>query len=241
MYQNKKIIALGNFLFKYRNFLFPLTLIAIFVALPPSNLFLGSEVLESQKNILAYIIAAIGLLIRASVIGFAYIKRGGLNKKVYADTLVNTGIFAICRNPLYVGNLIIYFSIFLMHGDIFLIIFGSLLFYFIYICLIAAEENFLRGKFGAEFDEYCSKTPRWIPAFARLKTSVAGMGFDFKKVLYKDYTTIANTYIGLVAIQLYKDVLYTNDKSSLLNLGYALVALVVFTVLVRAFKKSKAN
>ncbi len=56
--------------------------------------------------IIGLIITVSGQVIRGATIGLAYIIRGGKNKKVYAEDLVTTGIFAHCRNPLYVGNIL---------------------------------------------------------------------------------------------------------------------------------------
>ena len=40
-------------------------------------------------------------------IGYEYIVRGGRQGKVYAEDLVQGGVFAHSRNPLYLGNLLI--------------------------------------------------------------------------------------------------------------------------------------
>lgn len=75
------MIAIGNFFFKWRNYLFPLFIIALFIFRAPSTLFLGSEILEHAKDAVALGLVILGLAIRGVVIGFAYIKRGGMNKK----------------------------------------------------------------------------------------------------------------------------------------------------------------
>ena len=241
MYKNKTIIAIGNFLFKHRNYLFPSLILIMFLAIPPQNTFWGSSDLLGNKTIIAFLVAIIGLGIRATVIGFAYIKRGGLNKKVYADDLVTTGIFQICRNPLYVGNVIIYLSIFLMHGSTLIIVFGTLLFTFIYVTLIAAEENFLANKFGAQFDEYCAKTPRWIPNLSKLSAAVKDMEFDFKKVVLKDYTTVFNTLAILFGIKLYEVLTFDKDYFSAFALVVAIVGMGVGIYFIKAYKKRSAE
>jgi protein-S-isoprenylcysteine O-methyltransferase Ste14 len=241
MYKNKHIISIGNFLFKNRNYLFPLAIVLLFVIVPPKNTFLGYHRAEDIKDWLALGVCLVGLGIRMSVIGFAYIKRGGLNKKVYADNLVKTGIFAICRNPLYVGNVIIYSGIFLMHGNLWVILTGTLTFTFIYICLIAAEENFLRTKFGTEFDQYCAETPRWIPRLKSLRSSVEGMEFDYKKVILKDYTTVFNTLFALIMIEIYEN--FANpgeDRSEVINYSFVIVIMVIMMTMIKLYKKKEA-
>ena len=118
----KTMVAIGNFLFKTRNWLFPLFILAVFIPFRPDSSLFGSPQI---KTAIAVAVVALGLLIRASVVGFAYIKRGGLKKKVYADNLVTEGIFGVVRNPLYVGNVLIYIGLYIMHGHPVTMVVGS--------------------------------------------------------------------------------------------------------------------
>jgi protein-S-isoprenylcysteine O-methyltransferase Ste14 len=176
------MIPIGNFLFRYRNQVFPLLIVVLFISAPPATKLFGSTNLESAKDAIAWIIALAGLLFRSIVIGYAYIQRGGLNKKVYAKNLVTEGMFSICRNPLYVGNVLIYTAIFLMHGNAFVAITGIALFCFMYQCIVYAEEAFLRDKFGAGYDAYCADVPRWIPLFGKFSQATEGMTFNINRV-----------------------------------------------------------
>lgn len=230
-------VKIGDFLFKYRNFLFPLMLVAMFVVRPPIYEYAGVREYEHIKDYIAIGIVIFGLLIRAAVIGFAYIKRGGLNKKVYADKLVVEGFFAVCRNPLYVGNIAIYAGVFLMHGDPVIFVVGNLLFLFIYHCIVRAEEFFLRNKFGADFDAYCAEVPRWWPKLGRLKAATKGMKFNFKRVLAKDYSTIMNAVFTITLIEMYEEILFYK------HVHYVLFAVIILLTTIaglgtRHFKKS---
>ncbi|MGH8507465.1 MAG: methyltransferase family protein, partial [Gammaproteobacteria bacterium] len=95
------IIRIGNFLFHYRNALFPVVYMLL--------VFESQPLLASYRlaAILGFLVALTGQLMRAVTIGLEYIKRGGLNRQVYAEKLVQGGMFAHCRNPLYVGNVMI--------------------------------------------------------------------------------------------------------------------------------------
>jgi protein-S-isoprenylcysteine O-methyltransferase Ste14 len=102
------MIAIGNFFFKYRNLLFPvIILLVIFIPSPP----VFTEKVFGPTYYWIPVIAGIaialfGQLIRAVTIGLKYMVRGGKNKEVYAEDLVTEGIFNHCRNPLYVGNIL---------------------------------------------------------------------------------------------------------------------------------------
>src|SRR4029078_8211515 len=65
---------------------------------------------------LGLLLILLGQGLRAAVIGFATINRGGQNRLIHADDLVTDGLFAHSRNPLYVGNVLILSGLFLVHG-----------------------------------------------------------------------------------------------------------------------------
>lgn len=232
------LVKTGDFLFKYRNLLFPILLVALFATHTPPSEYDGNHNYEIAKDVFAVWVVLSGLVLRAAVIGFKYIKRGGLNKQVYADTLVTEGFFATCRNPLYVGNMLIYTGVLLMHGSPFVFAVGLLMFCFIYTAIIAAEEYFLRGKFGVEYDAYCAEVPRWIPKFGRLK--IEGMEFNMNRVIAKDYTTMTNAVVAVVGLELWEQI--ETDPLSNHNVEWVvfislLVAPIVWMALVRIIKK----
>src|SRR6185369_11260885 len=144
------MICLGNFLFHYRNGLFPLAYLLLFW---PAPILFATDTLAA---VLGLGIAMLGQLVRAVTIGLAYIKRGGKDRQVYADTLVQEGLFSHCRNPLYLGNFIIIVGLGVAANSWLFILLGIPFFALAYRAIIAAEENYLRNKFGKEFDDYCA-------------------------------------------------------------------------------------
>lgn len=195
-------VRIGDFFFKYRNWFFPAVMVFVFITYMPPYEYYHQEWLEEVKDMIASAIVFSGLTVRAAVIGYAYIKRGGLGKRVYAKNLVTEGFFAVCRNPLYVGNMLIYSGVFLMHGNPYIFILGTLAMYGIYSSIIAAEEHFLRQEFGEAYQTYCQNVPRWLPKFSHIKAATQGMAFNWRRVVVKDYTTITNTGIVLAGLEL---------------------------------------
>jgi protein-S-isoprenylcysteine O-methyltransferase Ste14 len=233
----KTMVAIGNFLFRTRNWLFPLYILLVFIPFRPSNeLFGGSGALKAG---IAIAVVALGLLIRASVVGFRYIKRGGLKKKVYADDLVTDGIFGAVRNPLYVGNVLIYVGLFIMHGHPVTMLVGIVSFLFFFQCIVLAEENFLRGKFGPGFDAYCADVPRWIPRLGRLRASTEGMSFNFERTIFYEYTAVANGVMLLTATWAYGawNVPGADHTEILTRVGIVVAICVVVVGLIAGYKK----
>ncbi len=231
------LVKTGDFFFKYRNLLFPLMLVLLCLVQPPAIRFGGTELGETVKDYIALAVMLAGLGIRAAVIGFKYIKRGGLNKKVYAENLVTEGFFATCRNPLYVGNIVMYVGIFLMHGAWEVFIIGMAVFLFVYIAIVAAEEYFLRSKFGAAYDEYCRDVPRWLPKLSRLREATKGMEFNWRRVIAKDYTTIINGLFALLIIEFWEVVREPGPLVDGYEFAIALAVLVALLIGVKAAKK----
>ncbi len=181
--------------------------------------------LEEATDIIAFLMVLSGLAFRATVIGYAYIQRGGLNKKVYAKDLVTDGMFGVCRNPLYVGNMLIYSGIFLKHGSPLVMIVGIALFAFIYQCIVYAEEAFLDNKFGSGYAAYCRDVPRWIPRFSKFAESTEGMEFNFKRVIAKDYSTASAALFAIIAIEACEFLTTTPDPTQYIGYPSVLVAL----------------
>lgn len=88
------MIAIGNFLFRYRNVLFPFA--CLLALLPGAQLFAN----PLAATALGTVFAAIGQVVRAMTIGLRYIVRGGRRGRVYADDLVTEGLYAHSRNPM---------------------------------------------------------------------------------------------------------------------------------------------
>lgn len=232
----KTMVAIGNFLFKTRNWLFPLFILAVFIPFRPDSALFGSS---RTKAIIAIAVVALGLLIRASVVGFAYIKRGGLKKKVYADNLVTDGIFGVVRNPLYVGNVLIYIGVFIMHGQPITMAVGIISFLFAYQCIVFAEENFLRNKFGPGFDAYCADVPRWFPRLNKLGGAIDGMRFNVERTIFYEYTAVANGVMLLTATWAYGawNQPAADHRAILVRVAWVVAISVLMVGLIAGYKK----
>lgn len=185
------MIRIGNFLFHYRNALFPV----VYALLA----FKSARVLDDDWIAagLGFAVALAGQCLRFVTIGLEYIIRGGRGRQVYADKLVQGGVFAHCRNPLYVGNFLILLGVGLASNATLFLSVAIPFFIFAYAAIIAAEENYLRQKFGTEFDEYCARVNRLLPNFANFTKTIAGMRFNWRRVITAEY---GSTYIWLAAI-----------------------------------------
>jgi protein-S-isoprenylcysteine O-methyltransferase Ste14 len=229
------MIQIGNFFFKYRNLLFILLYGLLF--LPSPELFTENIFHADYKTwplVIGLFVTVLGQAIRGATIGLAYIVRGGKDKKVYAEHLVSAGIFSHCRNPLYVGNILMLLGVGILANSLIYVAIIMPLFLFIYQAIVLAEEHFLRGKFGADFDAYCAKVNRWIPSLKGISATFSSMEFNWKRWVLKEYTT---QFIWLAGIVLLIIRLYQIEDIKT-NSVYSIVILAIGYAIVRYLKKS---
>jgi len=233
-------IAYGNFLFRYRNILFPAVLFTLFILFKPYP-FAKDENLDIWLDITGILIILIGQGIRATVIGLAYIKRGGKQKRIDADTLVTEGIFAHCRNPLYVGNLFIIIGFLVIYNNFWVYLLGGSFFLLSYTAIVAAEESFLRRKFGTEFEQYCKRVNRWFINLSGIRKTLGTMTFNWQRVLFKDYTTFLTWFLTVFLILSFEQITYHGFENSMRFFTQAFVIIIPVLILafwVRIYKKN---
>jgi protein-S-isoprenylcysteine O-methyltransferase Ste14 len=202
---------LGNFLFKHRNLVFPVLFVLMVLDTKP---FLGDRQTEKWIYVAGFVITLSGQVIRALTIGLAYIIRGGRDKKVYAEALVKNGIFAHCRNPLYLGNILIVSGLGVAADSTVFYFIGIPFFVLSYMAIIKAEESYLTGKFGEEYREYCRKVNRLIPDLSGIRTTLKSMTFNWRRLLVKEYGT-TYTWITAMILLILKNqyILYGHELS----------------------------
>lgn len=196
---NNAIVKFGNWIFSFRNFLFPILYLFLFI--PSENLLKNSQL----AVITGLLLIIFGSAIRIATIGLEYIKRGGLKRKIYAEKLVTGGIYGICRNPMYLGNLFI-LSGFGIYANSALFTFIILpLYIFIYLAIIKAEEQFLTEKFGDEFIRYKKKVHPLIPSLRKFRGLFKNQKFNWEKVIFKEYNALFLYISSLLIIAFYQN------------------------------------
>ncbi|MFM1885670.1 MAG: hypothetical protein RL026_827 [Pseudomonadota bacterium] len=230
------LVRAGNFFFHHRNWLFPALLV---LALLPGPAMSADPV---QALWLGLAVSLAGQSVRCLTIGYDYIIRGGRNRRVYAESLVTGGLYAICRNPMYVGNLPIQWGVALATNSWTCVLVAIPLFTFIYIAIVAAEENFLRGKFGADFDQYCVDVPRWLPRLGGLAEVLRRGHYRWRRTLVKEYGTPFGWWsmmVVLASFNYWRSDQLAAHTHTLQVLWTAWGVLAVFFLVVRQLKRSK--
>jgi protein-S-isoprenylcysteine O-methyltransferase Ste14 len=78
-------------------------------------------------------------------------------------SLVAGGLYRQVRNPMYAALMVALAGEALAFGSAALAVYGGLVFVGFHLRVVAYEEPVLRAQFGASFDAYCARVPRWLP------------------------------------------------------------------------------
>jgi len=149
-------MTIGQFFFKYRSYTpLPFIIPLLLYARPTLTTLAAGGVL-----------VAIGESLRFWGVSYAG-SETRTTDKVGGSNLVTQGAFAYIRNPLYAGNILMYFGISIMANSLFpfLQIIGLLYFSIQYYYIIREEESFLKEKFKEKYEDYCNKVGRFLPKF----------------------------------------------------------------------------
>jgi protein-S-isoprenylcysteine O-methyltransferase Ste14 len=228
--------AIGTFFFQYRNAVFPFAF--LLVLLPGPRLFPDALVAAAVGAAIAFL----GQLVRGLTIGLRYVIRGGKNRRVYAEDLVTDGLYGHTRNPMYVGNLLILAGVAVASNSWGCVGIAIPLFTFVYIAIVAAEERYLRDKFGDGFAAYTREVPRWLLRLQGLRATLAESQFRWRRVLVKEYGTPTGWILGICVIALWN--LWQTEQlearaNAVEGLIIVMIATALFWLVARALKKSR--
>jgi protein-S-isoprenylcysteine O-methyltransferase Ste14 len=76
---------------------------------------------------------------------------------------VAAGPYQRVRNPMYIGGLAVLIGFGLWERSLSIVIFSLAWFVAAHLFVVGYEEPSLKRKFGATYEQYCRRTPRWIP------------------------------------------------------------------------------
>ncbi len=187
-------MTLGKFLFENRSY----------TPLP----FLIPMLLFARPTITTMLIGVVFVLIGESFRFWGVSYAGSETRttgKVGASNLVTQGPFAYVRNPLYLGNILMYFGISVMSNSLvpYLQVLSILYFTFQYYFIIKEEEGFLKTEFGEKYEHYFNNVNRFLPKFSPYDESKSSkLSMDVKAAYVSEKRTFQATFISIIMIVL---------------------------------------
>jgi hypothetical protein len=129
----------------------------------------------------------LGLGVRVFTVGFTPKGTSGRNTHGQKALQLNTtGVYSIVRNPLYLGNFLMWLGFALYCQLWWQVVIFALIFWLYYERIIFAEEEFLRRTFGEGFETWAARTPAFLPRFRQWRP--AQLPFSPRNVLKREYS-----------------------------------------------------
>jgi protein-S-isoprenylcysteine O-methyltransferase Ste14 len=188
-----------NFFFKNRSFTpIPIAVSIIYFAQP-----------DNQNILLGFAVLLAGELIRMWSVSYA----GGETRttSVGAPSLCTAGPYGFVRNPIYVGNMLMYLGIVIVAGspNLMLMALATMSFFIIqYSLIISLEEEKLDELFGPDYTTYKSNVRAIIPRFTRWKTDDDRKPLPLFKLIKTEKRTLQNVTFILTLIVVRINYLY---------------------------------
>jgi len=178
----------GEYFFRWRSYL-PLFMAVLFIlALAHFRYPFADHRLDLAWDAGCLAVALLGQIVRFFTVGFVPRGTSGRNTKgQVADALNTTGMYSIVRNPIYLGNFIIWFGLSLFMKSVWFTTVIILFFTIFYERIIFTEETFLRQKFGDAFRQWADATPAIIPRFKNWRPPT--LPFSLKSAINREYGT----------------------------------------------------
>jgi protein-S-isoprenylcysteine O-methyltransferase Ste14 len=153
---SRPVVRAGAWLFRQRTWI-PVPLALALLLIPPEkppSWFL---------TILGFALVAAGELLRIWAVHHIGVISRTRSKRL--GPLVQTGPFALVRNPLYLGNIVLWVGFATSAGLLWLIPIFVVVLGLEYHAIVQWEEQLLEARRGSEYKQYAARVPRWVPSF----------------------------------------------------------------------------
>lgn len=116
------------------------------------------EVLRIPLAVAGVFLIIFGIYLWAGAVFCARVDNGIKN-----NNLVTSGVYALCRNPIYSAFMFACTGALFISGNVFF--YPLFFFYWIFMTVLmkCTEEKWLKNLYGREYEEYCKRVNRCIP------------------------------------------------------------------------------
>lgn len=179
-----RLARIGGWLFTYRSSL-PLPIVAALLLIPPPPGTLG---LSTRLTLAGLLLVAIGEGVRLWAVHHI-----GVISRTRSDRLgplIDTGPFSLVRNPLYLGNILLWLGFAISARLLWLAPLVLVLLTLEYHAIVRWEERLLESRLGDSYRRYTTRVSRWIPRLGRLVTADTTARFSWQDTIYSERGTL---------------------------------------------------
>lgn len=189
------VVRIGGWLFRKRTSI-PLPIVAALLLIPPTDA-------DARSTWLTWVgvpIVLAGELIR--MWGVHHIGSVSRTRSERLGPLIDHGPFAMVRNPLYIGNILLWMGFAVSARLPWLGPIVMVLLALEYHAIVRWEERLLESRMGESYREYLQRVPRWLPNFAGRSSSGRDAAFSWRQTLYSERGTLIAIAVGYALLAL---------------------------------------
>jgi protein-S-isoprenylcysteine O-methyltransferase Ste14 len=194
------LARLGGWLFRYRTSI-PLPIALMLLLIPAGDL---SSPLSTLLWPIGVLTVAAGETVRLWAVH--HIGAISRTRSDRLGPLIDTGPFGLVRNPLYLGNILLWLGFALSARLLWIAPLVVVLLAVEYHAIVHWEETLLATRLGDPYRQYLTRVPRWIPhlggAQSRAPSDADSLPrlFSWKETLYSERGTLIAIAVGYVLL-----------------------------------------
>ncbi|MBS1817090.1 MAG: isoprenylcysteine carboxylmethyltransferase family protein [Acidobacteria bacterium] len=189
------LVRVGGWLFRKRTSI-PLPIVAALLLIPP---------VAADRTAVWMVWAGLPIVLAGELIRLWGVHHIGSVSRTRTDRLgplIDHGPFAMVRNPLYIGNILLWIGFAVSARLPWLAPVVLVLLALEYHAIVRWEERLLESRMGESYRQYLQRVPRWLPNLAGRSDSGADAAFSWTQTFYSERGTliaIAAGYLLLAA------------------------------------------
>jgi protein-S-isoprenylcysteine O-methyltransferase Ste14 len=187
------VVRAGGWLFRQRTWL-PLPLVAALLFIPPPDIpaaslwITGAFVVAIGEGIRLWAVHHIGAISRT--------------RSDRLGPLIAGGPFGYVRNPLYLGNILLWAGFAVSARLVWLAPIIIVLLALEYHAIVRWEERLLEERIGEPYARYVARVPRWLPSFGARTASSEPVTFSWRQTFFSERGTLIAIGAGFVLLWL---------------------------------------
>ena len=188
--QADRVAKIGGWLFRQRTWL-PLPIVAVLLIFPSP----GASVVV--------VLAGAATVAAGEAVRLWAVRQIGVISRTRSDRLgplVRSGPFGLVRNPLYIGNLLLWIGFAISAGLLWLVPFILVVLGAEYHAIVRWEEGHLEERLGESYRTYKAEVGRWLPGKSQVTSLRSQVTFSWGETFFSERGTLIAIVFGYLLL-----------------------------------------
>ena len=187
------VVRIGGWLFRQRTWL-PLPIVGALIFIPA----------RPAASVVPFVGTGLALVAGGEALRLWSVHHIGAISRTRSDRLgplVASGPFALVRNPLYIGNILLWAGFAVLARLLWLAPAIVLLLAFEYHAIVRWEEELLGARLGEAYRAYLARVHRWLPSWTAPPAATQAT-FSWGQTLFSERGTLIAIAVGFAVLWL---------------------------------------